>query len=102
MKDNDQGRAARQLRLKKGRCPIHNKPMLQCDSWYQPRVGRRYTFVSCVHPQCEVEAFADFTFWTYRLTPKWSFLLEQNDQGSGEILHFPETQIQISEKLDNG
>jgi len=85
----DQCRASRLTRLNEGRCPIHDKPLLQSDVWYRPRNGQRYTFVSCMHPQCRLEAVCSATYDEFTLVPDWRFLLEQNDAGCGDLVIFP-------------
>jgi len=84
----DQSRKSRLERLKIGRCPIHDKPLLQSDVWYRPQNGQRYTFVSCMHPRCRIEAICTSTFDQFTLVPDWRFLLDQTDNGTAKIMTF--------------
>ncbi len=84
----DQTRSSREQRLNEGRCPIHDKPMLQSYVWYRPRNGQRYTFVSCMHPKCRIEAICSSTYDKFTLVPEWRFLLEQNEEGIGDVVPF--------------
>jgi|GEM_PF-1203403 len=85
---DDQSRSSRINRIDQGRCPIHDKPLLQSDVWYRPKNGQRYTFVSCMHPRCRIEAICVSTYDKFTLVPEWRFLLEQNDAGSGDVIQF--------------
>lgn len=82
----DQSRKSRISRLEEGKCPLHGKPLLQSDVWYRPRSGNRYTFVSCMHPKCRLEAICNETYDKFTLIPCWRFLLDQNDEGQADIL----------------
>ncbi|MBL4865064.1 MAG: hypothetical protein JKY67_01655 [Pseudomonadales bacterium] len=63
--------------------------MHQIDLWYETATGRRYTFVGCMHFGCEIEAMVDDEFAGYDLTEQWTYLLEQTDQGTASVIHFP-------------
>ena len=83
-----QSSISRKRRLKQGRCPVHDMPLLQCDGWYQSYNGRRYTVISCIHRDCRVEALTDLGFRAYQLTPKWQYLLGQNEWGTAYLFEF--------------
>lgn len=82
----DQSNEARAKRLEEGRCPCHDKPLLQSDVWYRPRNGQRYTFVSCMHHSCRVEAICNSTYDNFTLVAGYQYLLEQ-DNGTAKILN---------------
>ena len=85
----DQSRRSRNQRLHAGRCPVNDKPMLQSDVWYRPKNGQRYTFVSCMHPKCRIEAICSSTFDKFTLVPDWRFLLSQTDAGTAQVFKLP-------------
>lgn len=82
-----QSRDARLFRLSKGRCPLHDKPLLQCDVWYRNDKGTRYTLAACMHHRCHLETVVDEGFTKFTLTTPWKFLLEQDTLGCGKILN---------------
>jgi hypothetical protein len=80
----DQSRHSRTARVAEGRCPVHDKPLMQSDVWYRSKNGYRFTFVGCTHPTCRVEAV--MTGRKFKLTKEWEFLLEQGEDGKGKLL----------------
>ena len=95
-----QTRAARRNRLAIGCCPLHGCKMDQIDLWYE--AGRGYTIVGCLYLNCGIEAIVDDELSSYELTQKWLYLLEQTDQGSACVIHFPsceEREARVRKKM---
>ena len=96
-----QTRTARRNRLAIGCCPLHGCKMDQIDLWYETAMGS-YTFVGCMYLNCEIEAMVDDEFSNYELAEKWLYLLEQTDQGSACVIHFPsyeEREARVRKKM---
>lgn len=83
----DQSKQSRLERLLNGRCPCHDKVMLQSDVWYTSNVGK-FTFLTCSYEKCRIEAIKDTSCEDLKLIPEFAYLMEQDNNGSGEILPF--------------